>query len=86
MAPCSRNSSGALIDEQEIAFGVVDDEDVRQVVIVDVGNRHAHPFAVRLGKTRLFRDVFEFAVSEIVIQPIGNADVAGGAAIDFPLR
>jgi hypothetical protein len=49
MAPCSGNVR-ALVDEQEIAFGVVDDEDVRQVVIVDVGNRHAHSFAARLGK------------------------------------
>src|SRR4030095_4406180 len=78
--------AAALIDEQEIALRVVDDEDGRQTVFVVISTRHTHPLASRLTETGLFCDILEFAVSKIVIQPIRNADVARGAAIDFALE
>src|SRR5262245_7471713 len=61
--------AATLINKQEIAFRIVDDEDVRQTIIVDVGNRHTHPFAARLTEPGRFGDILEFAVSDIVIKP-----------------
>src|SRR5262245_55654324 len=49
--------AATLVDEQKIPLRVIDDEDVRQSIIIDVGNRHTHPFAMCLTKPGLFGDI-----------------------------
>ena len=74
-------SAIAPIVKQKIGHVVVADENVREAVIIVVGERHAHAAADVLADSGFFGDVLESAVAAVAVQRVGEALEIFGVAV-----
>ena len=70
-----------LVDPQLIRITVIGDVDVRPAVAVQVGGDDAQSCPVRTGNARLYRDVFEGAVTTVAVEDTGDGLVCRGCTV-----
>ena len=71
----------ALVQEQEIALGVVGHEHVLPAILIEIGDADAHALAGHFADAGLLGDVGELPIAQIVIKPVRHADIAARVAI-----
>src|SRR5262249_31915388 len=76
-------SAVALVQEQEIALGVIRDEHIQPTVLVDIGDSDSHPLAAESPESRAIGYILEPAAAEIAIEPLRYTRVRCWTAINL---